>query len=715
MFRANTSYRYKFGNRGGGGGGALSFLLMLMLFCIFVLVVGALMYLRTQQRQKQAETVYKIRSENERLFDLQQQLGDHKSNLYASGSEYGLTQADIDNELLTCLVYPENGACDTTFYDLKDGCCKLKNNVKDLNEQQRREFMNKLLLEVGVTIMVEILITSILPKIGKTVLAKINTKALARVLGKVAKSCVAKLAVKLTAMTARILVKLGSGPVGWALLIFEIISITLDLADTSNYSSFLENKMNLEMRDVLVYKFYEAIKMDGGDFPVLFPYSLLFPNEAAEVAEEVNVKMFTDYLLELTEIEGGTDYLVSLLTGELEAEASGTASPQETTEQTRNGLTVMEKFFDRVREKHHLELDKYTFNLLQNKIPQDRRSDLIFVENMSTKSSVGIAISEQAAIKWNNDKRTEWFTYLDPFFPPNIPEADWLPPLMAVYTNKYLTPNLVNPGTENQPNLTYKTLPQKVTLAYPFGPLVTNCEKPRTSAKYKEPIDPREFGVSFNPIEGVCNFTRNYCERYGIDFKNKTWKDTTQYTDCELSKEQEILEAIFGTTITRKAKKYWDNPAAIPADMQDTYNQRKEKYGEAAAVALSVVDPLGIGEGIGLNIQEQLAGRDKYCITGDTCKYFTAIHKGGNFMSWSARDSDGQIYPPQLGFQNQVKHREDHTFYVPEGGYFRVKCDPGEGRDFSYDEIPDNGRKNFTCWAGKVNKPLSAETIIFRS
>ena len=216
-------------------------------------------------------------------------------------------------------------------------------------------------------------------------------------------------------MTARLLVKLGSGPVGWALLIFDILSITLDLADMSNYNSFLENKMNLEMRDVLVYKFYEAVKLDGGDFPVLFPYSLLFLDEATRVAEEVNLKMFGDYITELTEVEGGVEYLVKLFTGEMEAEETGSVPPPETTEQTQEGLSVMEKFFDRVREKHHLKLDKYTFDLLQKEIPENRKNDIIFVESLSTKSSVGIAISEQAAIKWNNDKRTEWFTYLDPF------------------------------------------------------------------------------------------------------------------------------------------------------------------------------------------------------------------------------------------------------------------------------------------------------------
>ena len=197
--------------------------------------------------------------------------------------------------------------------------------------------------------------------------------------------------------------------------------------------------------------------------------------------------------------------------------------------------------------------------------------------------------------------------------------------------------------------------------------------------------------MSFNPIDGVCNFTRNYCKRYGIDFKRKTWKDSTEYTDCELSGEQEVLEAIFGETITRKAKEYWNNPLAIPADMQDTYKQREERYGTAAAVALSVADPFGIGEGIGLNIQEQLAGRDKYCITGDTVN----ILPQNTMVEISCLECATLVVRSihhNWSFQNQVKQGEDHTFYVPEGVISELNV-VRDGRNFSYDEIPENGKK----------------------
>ena len=684
------------------------YLFLIFLFCLMVSVAVMIIYL---ERKRKEVIIKQIKSTNERMIDIQKQLSDHRSNIYAGGASYGLTEEDINTEILNpdilCAVYPENNSCNGEFYELKDGCCRLKSNADELAKEQHREMVKSMMVEVGVTMMAEIIITSVLPRIGNQILKGLSSKALAKVIGKAAKMAVVKLSVKLAAMTARILVKLGSGPVGWVLLLFDMISIGMDIADTNNYNSFLENKMNVETRDVLVYKYYEAIKEDGGDFPVLFPYSLLFPDESTKVMDEVNLKMMTDYILEFTEIEGGTEYLVDLFTGVATSETEGTDMPEETPEEMEKGLDVMGRFFDRVRDKHHVKLDKYTFDLLQNEIPQSRKDDIIFIESMSTRASTGIGISEQAAIKWNQEKREDWFQYLDPFFPPNIPEPDWVPPMMAVYTDKYLAPNLINPGTENQPNLIYKTLSKPVTLAYPFGPLVTNCEKERTSARYKEPINPVDFGVKFDGVKGICEFTRNYCTRYGIDFKRKTWKDGTEYTDCEVSPGQEVAEAIFGTTVTRKAKQYWNDPGSIPTDLEDTFNQRKEQHGEAAAVALTIFDPFGFKEGLVSNFAEQMAGRDKHCVTGDTCKYFTADHKGGNFMSWSARDSEGAVYSGGMGFQRQVKDGEDHTFYVPEGGYFRVKCDPGEGKNFPYDEIPDNGTKRFTCWNGKVNKPYN--------
>lgn len=59
-------------------------------------------------------------------------------------------------------------------------------------------------------------------------------------------------------------------------------------------------------------------------------------------------------------------------------------------------------------------------------------------------------------------------------------------------------------------------------------------------------------GVKYNAQKGLCNFTKEYCKRYGLDFFYNA--DLGVY-DCELSKTQAALEFIFGTTITRSAKR----------------------------------------------------------------------------------------------------------------------------------------------------------------
>ena len=57
-----------------------------------------------------------------------------------------------------------------------------------------------------------------------------------------------------------------------------------------------------------------------------------------------------------------------------------------------------------------------------------------------------------------------------------------------------------------------------------------------------------EYGVTFSSDTGLCNFTKSYCKRYGLDFKyNKTYGAY----DCNLSGHQRVFESVFGTTIVR--------------------------------------------------------------------------------------------------------------------------------------------------------------------
>ena len=696
-------------------------LLFGMLLLLLVIAVIAFLIWRSKTNKKK---------KSEGLYDLTTRLQERQEVMYNAGEELGIDPVDLKAELfessnLVCYVYPENGVCDTEFYDLNNGCCELRSNASELAEQARKEMGIDLATMVMVSVLPEIILTDILPRVlqsprltivmnrlrslGSKAFSKIMSKGIARTVMKAA----AVMAAKLAALVAKLLIKLGSGPVGWALLVFDIFTVVQDTADLNNYNSFLDNTMNLETRDIIVYEFAKAMALEGMEFPVLFPFAMLFPTESETAMAEYSAHLMTEHIGVLLEVPGGIEWFVDILSGSIEAEEGGEESPPLNQEEDQEGLDVMDTFFNKVREEHSLQLDKFLFDTLQGLIPSTRKNELVLIPSMSSSKTIGIGISQQAAESWNDTQRAEWFQYLDPFFPPNRPSAEWVPPMVASYTDTYLIPNANNPGTSNAPNIVTKTLPEKVTLMYPFATLVTFCEKPRTSAKYKTPVDPTEFGVTFDPISGVCNFTRAYCQRYVIDFKTKTWKDGTAYNNCIESDVQKGLGMIFGDTNVRNTRLWFEDPDQAAKNFSDnlvdTHQRREEEHGAGVAALMTWVDPLGIGEGFGRNIDEQLAGRDKYCDPADTCKEFHVKHGGGNFMGWSARDKDGQIYSQGQGFQNQVKTGEDHTFFVPEGGYFRAKCDPGESMNVQYEDIENPIR--FSCWFGKIKKNPGKDTI----
>ena len=706
MFRANVE-RPVFRPRPGGESstGALSVLLMGMML---LLLIAALLFILIMYRKKYRRDRHKSRSE--RQTELRRRLQNRTDNIYKGAANVGIDKEDVDDILIDkktktdtlCLTYPEDGYCNPVFYELRDGCCKLRSTASQEAKNAQTQVFKDMFIEVSILLITEFIVLRVLPTLGRR-LAGATSKALAKAVARTARMTASKVALIGTNYAARFLVKLGAGPVGWALLVFEIISFTLDAADLKNYNAFIENKGLLESRDILIHKFQEAVVSSGGDYPMLFPFSSIFPDESTIAIEDMMSYMLTEYIDELMEVEGGKDYLTNAFISAYSEEED-----TETIEEEKEGNEVINKWFKVVRTKHGKELDKYVFDALQAEIPASKRNDIFLVPSMSSVNTIGISISEKASERWNKENRAEWFQYIDPFYPVPMPEENWIPPYAAVFTNEYMKLRKSNPGVDNRPNLVKATLPKKVALCFPFAPLVASCEKERTSAKHKDPLNPQDFGVKFNYKTGVCEFTRDYCERVGLDYKNKIWKDNTPYSDCELTKDQKWAESFLGVNVVRNAKRWADDPDNIGKDLGQLYKDRKKEHGEAGAIALSIVDPLGLseaGRGMAAGYKEQLRGKDKFCQTGDTCKFFTAKHNGGNLMTWSARDSDGYIYPHPSLYQGQVKVGEDHTFYVPVGGYFRVKCEPGEGKDFSYDEIPDNGRKDFTCYNGKVNKP----------
>jgi len=705
MFRANTPislYRPPPSYNGGGSSVMIFSFGMMLLLMMAVAFFLLLVYLKRKKREKTFA---------ERMKNYENNMEKRRQSIRKANKDLGLEDEDTDDILDSlkseCLTYPVNDACDARYYELKDGCCVLKAGMTPSRESEQSKMIRQMALEMGALVFAEILVTSVIPKMANRLRNVLRT-VLRQIIKKTISAVVARFAIRAAMMVTRVLTKLSSGPVGWALLIFDIIAEIINTADLKNYDSFISNDSLMEGRNVMIYKFNEAMATLGEDYPMLFPFAELFPKESGKIAEEMQVYIEDTYVDEYIEA-GGADYILKVFESR---EVEGGPPPKDPpTEEEFLNLHV--KWNELVRTKDAKKLDKMMFDLLQQEIPVAKRKDIFLVPSMSTVNTYGISISEEAAITWNKKQQEEWFTYLDPIYPPNIPSKDWTPPISAIYTNRYMKLNTLKPGNQHNPNIVYDTLPQKVTLAYPFGPLYVMCEKPRTSMKYKRPVDPREYGVTFNFENGVCEFTKKYCDRYVIDYVSKTWGDGTPYKDCKLSNDQKWAENFLGTAVVRDAKRYWNDPGEIIKDVDQVYKDRKEKHGPVMAALMMVQDPLGWQEGFAQNIQEKLAGKDKYCITGDTCKRFKAKHGGGNIMTWSARDAENQVYPnATVGFQGQVKTNEDHEFFVPEGGRFRVKCDPGGGKYFSYDELPDDGNtRKFTCWGGSVDKP--ADKAIF--
>jgi hypothetical protein len=63
----------------------------------------------------------------------------------------------------------------------------------------------------------------------------------------------------------------------------------------------------------------------------------------------------------------------------------------------------------------------------------------------------------------------------------------------------------------------------------------------------RETINPADYGVTFDKDEGVCRYTRSYCDKFALRY------ETTEdgLPDCGFYNGQELAEFLFGTTVTR--------------------------------------------------------------------------------------------------------------------------------------------------------------------
>ena len=108
---------------------------------------------------------------------------------------------------------------------------------------------------------------------------KLGARKMAKGLAKVSVKLASKMLAKSMAIAMKAIAKLSSGPVGWATMILDVFTILADMADVQGLNTFVDNSQLINMRDVIIYQTWDALKKEGVDFPIMFPIDAFFVDE----------------------------------------------------------------------------------------------------------------------------------------------------------------------------------------------------------------------------------------------------------------------------------------------------------------------------------------------------------------------------------------------------------------------------------------------------
>ena len=401
-------------------------------------------------------------------------------------------------------------------------------------------------------------------KAAKRSMGKKASKRLAKSMSKVTKSLArqnfvvkrgaTKMASKLMGpivrkMAARVALKAATGIAKMAspLIVFDMVSLILDLGDPSGYNNFTENDMlQKQFKHIMVGAEEEANKLNV-DFPQTFPiakaYTELYNVYVTPALQEAFIqralaKFTDDEVADLTLAFVTCDGLPPAVVESLAA----------------NLVAVM--------REHHLERDQVVHDtLVANGVDQ---AQLVNATWVSTPTRMGVTLSKEGVRAYNLSKRSEWFEWND-IFDESVkhPDSSYVAPPVALFASKYVVRDRSNPGTKEAPNVVRKDFQEPIAIALFGGHLVSYCEAHRNAQflggllgnidDMSSGITPSEYGVYFGDGTGEhgrvgCVYTDQYCTRMGL---KHSYNHDSGDTECNMDGGQVVSEAVFGTTVTR--------------------------------------------------------------------------------------------------------------------------------------------------------------------
>ena len=539
---------------GSGSGKAVALLLIsgggLLLLLLFIVVVLLLIY---RQRQKRTADV-RI---HKRISEVTAEQVEDRVRIAAeeTGHDPDVLEAELKEQVeeqaaKSCMVNPiGNGQCSPN-YTLENGCCYPDASAPPNPNIAKIEMAKSLAIAVGGGLIVEAMLVAAATRAARGAKAGVTGAKAGLAGAKAAKAAItsAKLATagvkggvvaaKAGAAVGKASVAARGGPIGIAvavaMLIFDAISIALDLTDQGGYDSQTTNSTLNKIKRIIDYETQKALEKEGIEYPLLFPLAVAYPEDFAVAMEYAMTQVNDKHMLEELLKDDALLNIVADFTEEAEVDPN-TEMPEE-----------FVTFLSGLSMRFHLERDTFIFQKLQEILgPKSYMIELY--EGMSTPDRIAVTLSQRGVQEWNDQSKETWFANNDLFKQPDpLPAGD--DPMAALYTDTYY---VYESGPSDNPTMVPKTLPYKVAIAGFYGGLISFCEKSRKIKSTSPTIDPRKLGVEYQYDTGVCKLTREYCSRYGLEFKGG---------DCHLRPGQGVAELIFGQVVTRELIRAFTSP-----------------------------------------------------------------------------------------------------------------------------------------------------------
>lgn len=346
-------------------------------------------------------------------------------------------------------------AQEATEQGLKSGT---KAHAKVVSEATERA-MRSLVKEIG-----EKASMQATTRVGTRVTTKTVTQTSSRAAQKVAARIASKVAVKLGVGMARAAAKAATG-IGAVLMIFDVVSMGLDLADPEGYNNFTENAIVQTAIASSEYDMEQNAARDGRDWPMCFPMDTSFPKEWRD---SVVPALQTTYRARAFDAlpENVTDRLIELESADDPEAAIADAIrvswepdlPPEGAQYPKDVEVALDHAFVSVMNADPVERDEVVFEAFRRSSTFDP-THVAFYPSMSTKDRIGVGLSEAGVTAWNQRHKETWFKYYDIFDHAEVPPDDFIEPVVAIFVNAYRSLDQDDPGTDESPNMKARIVP----------------------------------------------------------------------------------------------------------------------------------------------------------------------------------------------------------------------------------------------------------------